>query len=110
MGAISLANARFWMPAVPEHGVSVLGLPTERSAKRQLPESAEDLLRTISTLLEAQISSAIEKRTAADFQAARQAAFGEYVELVLSFSKVARAVVKPSVLDRLASESFCELE
>lgn len=91
-------------------GVSLLGLPTARSAKRALTGSADEVVKTISTIVNEMILDVITKRTAEEFEAAAETAFPRYMALVLSFCKIAATIVPESVLARVSSESFCELE
>lgn len=109
MGSLTLAKNRFWFPAAPE-GVSLLGLPAERSAKRTLPGSADDILKTIASILDEMVFDVISRRTATDFEEAYNEAFPRYIDLVLAFAKVVSAVVPRSTIVRLSAESFCELE
>jgi hypothetical protein len=109
MSTLTLEKLHSWFPAKPE-GVSLLGLPAERSAKRRLPGSADDVLRTISSILNDILEDVIARQTAASFEEAVDDAFPRYVKLVMAFAKVASAMIRPQTLSRLASESFSELE
>lgn len=85
------------------------GSLSERSAK-QISGSADELLRNISTVMEDMVVSVIEKRTAADFEAARVEVFPKYLDMVLALSSVIRIMVPQQVIERLNREFFCELE
>jgi hypothetical protein len=95
---------------VASDGVSLLGLPTERSAKRQLSGTAEELIKTISALLDEIVLDVIDKRTEESFLEAFNAAFPNYARLVLSAGKIVKTVVPEQVITRLAADSYCELE
>jgi len=107
MQTLALSNG-MCVPAVDND--VFLGLPTEKSAKRQLSGSADRVIKTVGSLLNEMIFRVIEKRTAEEFQAAADEAFPTYVQLVLSTGKIVSAVVPPDVIVRLATESFSELE
>jgi hypothetical protein len=98
-----------WLPVHPE-GVSLLGLPAEQSAQRSLSGSADDVLKTIAKLRDEMLLDVISRRTAEEFDEAVEAVFPSYVKLVLAFAKIAAAVARPQAIQRLANESFAELE
>ena len=93
-----------------DDGVSLLGLPAKRSARRSLPGKAGDVLKTIASILDDMLVNAISQRTAADFQRVSTEAFPRYFELVMAFSRVVAAIVPRQTIGRLASESFSEIE
>src|SRR5687768_6270109 len=95
---------------VAQRGVSLLGLPAEKPAKRTLPGAADRVLRNISSLLDEMFADLITRRTAADFEAGVNAAFGDYVNLVLAFGRIASTQITREKLVRLGYESFSELE
>jgi hypothetical protein len=90
--------------------VGALGLPTERSAKRRLSPSGDDVLRSISVILDEMIEVAIAKRTAEDFAGAVSAALPRYMQLVLAFGQIVQTLTPRDTLLRLAEESLNELE
>ncbi len=83
---------------------------SERPAKQQLSGSAEELMRNISSVLNDLVLSTIDKRTAADFKAARKDAFPKYSEAVMALATLIRIVVPQNVIEKLNREFFCELE
>jgi hypothetical protein len=85
------------------------GSISEGSAK-QLPASADELLRNIFALLENLVLSVIEKRTAAEFSRARDEALPKYLDAVIALSSLTQLLVKSEVVERLNREFFCELE
>lgn len=91
-------------------GVTLLGLPTERTAKRRLSNSADDIIKTIASVLDAIIEDVIQKRTAVEFQMAADEAFPQYISLVLSVDRIIGTLVPRATISRLSSESFSELE
>ena len=98
----------FFAPATD--GASLLGLPTERAAKRRLPGQADEVLTSISSIMDEIVLGAIEKRTAKEFLAYFDERFSQYARLVVSFGRIVSVVVPKPAIARLAAESFCELE
>lgn len=88
---------------------SFLRFPSKRSA-RQISVSTEELLKNIADIHNQIIFGVIEKRTATEFRAARDEAFPKYLHLMRAVSDLARVLIPPQVLERLANESFSELE
>jgi hypothetical protein len=109
MNTVTSDNPLAWLPTHPA-GVSLFGLPAERSAKRSLPGTADDVLRAISSILDGMLMEVIAHRTASEFTEAVHEAMPRYVNLVLAFAKLATAVVRPQTMQRLTHESFAELE
>jgi hypothetical protein len=91
-------------------GVPLLGIPAEHSAKRQLSGSADEVVRSIATVLDQMIMGVIQKRTAEEFKDAYMQVFGHYMQLVCGLSSVISSIVPKNVVVRLTYESFCELE
>jgi hypothetical protein len=108
----AMALSRGWGMATAASAGEALGIPGSISegAARQLPGSAEILMRTTNGLLEDCILSAIEKRTAADFIAWRGESFDQYFNAVLGLPSLIKLVVPQHLIDRLNREFFCELE
>lgn len=97
------------MPMV-NAGIRLLGLPAEKSAKKQLTGSADEVVRTIASLVDQIVSGAVEKRTAAEYIDSHKASFQTYVQLVVALAGIVSAVVPNDVLSRLTTDSFSELE
>ena len=93
-----------------DESVSLLGLPAKRSAKRSLPGKADEVLKTIASILDDMLTDVISQRTSTDFQRASSEAFPRYVGLVLAFSKIVSTIVPRQTIVRLTSESFSEIE
>jgi len=89
--------------------LAFVGFPSKRATK-QLSGSAEEALKSVITLLEQMIAGTVEKRTAAEFNAAYEEAFQNYARLMFALGCLIRAVVPANVIDRVTSESFCEME
>jgi hypothetical protein len=87
-----------------------LGLPTARSAKKQLTVTAEDVLRSIVVIVDEMLRNVLSNRTAPEFEAAAREAFPRYVDLTLAFGRVVSATMPKETLARLSAESLCELE
>jgi hypothetical protein len=108
MGEVLTISREFGMIKAGE----LLAIPetiSERSA-RQIPVSAEQLLRNISGVLENLVLSVIERRSGAEFEAARSAVFPQYLDAVLALSSLIQILVPQQAIERLNSEGFCELE
>jgi len=86
-----------------------VGLPTERSAK-QLSGSVEDVVKTIANVIDQIILSAIERRTALDFRAFWKEVFPNYARVMFATGTLAKALIPPHALERVISESLCEME
>jgi hypothetical protein len=89
--------------------LTFVGVPSKKSA-RELSVSAGELFQGIKRVLDNLLLRAIESRTAAEFEATRDAVFPDYYKTVAALSNLARVIVPAQVLDRLAVESFSELE
>jgi hypothetical protein len=105
----AMVLSRGWGMASAGEALTLPG-PISESAARQLPGSAEILMRTIYELLESCILAAIEKRSGADFKEWRNACFAQYFNAVLGLPSLMKFIVPPNVIDRLNREFFCELE
>jgi hypothetical protein len=78
----------------------LLALPgkiSEQHAKR-LTGSAEQIIRTISSLLDELVAGIIEKRTATEFSAARDEVFVQYFSAIRALSDLVRIVVPKTLL------------
>jgi len=89
--------------------LAFLGLPSKRTG-RQLSASAEELMRNIATILDQIITGAIEKRTAQEFIAVRDATFPDYARVMLALANLVSTIVPVLVLERITLESLSELE
>lgn len=105
----AMVLSRGWGMVSAGEALTLPGVISEAAA-RQLPGSAEILMKTTYALLEDCILSAIEKRSAADFIAWRSASFSQYCNAVLGLPSLIQFVVPRHVIERLNREFFCELE
>src|SRR5882672_6860010 len=96
--------------AANSEGIRLLGLPAEKSAEKQLPGSADEVVKTIASLLDQMVMSAIDQRTAQEFVSVQAEVFPKYVQLVVSLAAIVSTIVPSPVLSRLTAESFSELE
>jgi hypothetical protein len=90
--------------------LTLLGLPAEQSAQRELNSFAIDgVRRHIASLRTALVMDLLDTRTRDEFQQAFQSSFPNYVRLLRSFSELA-ATMPPQRMARLSLESLDELE
>jgi hypothetical protein len=95
---------------IDAQSVGLIGLPAEKPAQRSLPGAADDLLRSISQMLDRMILEVISKRTATEFKSAQDQIFADYVSLSVAFARVASKAIDRKAIAKLNAESFCELE
>jgi hypothetical protein len=94
----------------PLEGLLSFLAPRSRRSARELSESTVEVFNGVAGVVERLLMNVIEKRTAAEFDAAFTEAFQKYVVVTLASSRFAQAMVPPDVVDRLTRESICELE
>jgi hypothetical protein len=109
MNTLTLQPGMLESPA-SSAGIRLLGLPAEQSAKKQLSGSADEVVKTIASVLEQLFVVAIDKRTAQEFLAVKAEVFPKYMQVVVSLAAIVSATVPPAVISRLTAESFSELE
>lgn len=108
------------MEAVLEHGHqrslcnlgdlrALVGLPSKRAAT-ELSDSVQEIFKVTSGVLDSLLVRAIEQRTAREFIAARNAVFDQYWKTSTALSGLAQVILQSRTIDRLVSESFCEME
>jgi hypothetical protein len=90
--------------------VQLLGIPSEKSAKRDLSGSADEVVKAIAKVVDQMFMTVIQTRTADQFRAAYEQVFTPYMQLVLSLSTIVSNIVPKAVLVRVARDSFSELE
>jgi hypothetical protein len=100
---------RFGFPTIAD-GSSQLGLPAERTAKQRLSGSADEVVKTITKILDEMILEVISSRTTAEFNTALVESFPKYVDLVMSYARIVSSIVPKGVQARLVAESFSEFE
>lgn len=96
--------------ATNSEGIRLLGLPAEKSAEKQLSGSADEVVKTIASVLNQMVMSAIDQRAANEFVSVQAEVFPKYVQLVVSLAAIVSTIVPSPVLSRLTAESFSELE
>jgi hypothetical protein len=89
--------------------IPFVGFHSKRSAK-QLSGSAEELVRSIATVIDQWTIGAIEKRTAAEFHAVWNEVFPSYANVMFALGKLAHALIPANVLQQVALDSLCEME
>jgi len=85
------------------------GLQSESQEKR-VSATGMQILRSIGSVVDELLMSTIEKRTAAEFIAARAEVFPKYFDAVRAVSDLARIIIPRPVLELLTSDSFSEAE
>jgi hypothetical protein len=90
--------------------ITLIGLPSEKSARQQLSGTVDDLVKAVATLIEGMLTSAIEKRSANEFRAAVQDFFPVYFRSLAAVSGILHASAPRHAVESLVNESFCELE
>jgi len=108
MSTLALTQ-RFGFPSIAD-GATQLGLPAARPAKQQLSGSADEVVKTIAAILDEMLLDVISKRTAAEFVEARNDRFPKYIDLVMSYARIASSIIPRHVQIRLVAESFSEFE
>jgi len=94
----------------PLEGVLAFLASRSKKSARELSEPAGEVFKGVAGILDQFLTTAIEKRTAAEFRAAFGDLFPKYAAMTLALSRFASAIVPPDVVDRLTRESICELE
>jgi hypothetical protein len=93
--------------------LNLVGLPSKSTGGDRAGEisaGANELVRTIVTVVDDLVSDTLEKRTSADFTAARKEVFPKYFAAMRALGDLGRIVLPKQTLTRLSSEWFCELE
>jgi hypothetical protein len=91
--------------------LKLVGLPSETEhAAKQLSGSANELIRTVVSIIDGLVLCALEKRTAQDFVTARNEVFPQYFAAMRAMGDLIRIVVPQPARERLIAESLSELE
>jgi hypothetical protein len=91
--------------------LTVIGFVSERDkSAKNLPVNVDGIIERVQATLDELVCYAIEKRTAAEFRAAREQVFPKYFTAVLGLSHLVRVMVPKHTLEALSNESFSELE
>jgi len=93
--------------------LKLIGLPSEVSETEHTTEimgRANDLVRTVVSVVDDLVSIAIEKRTADDFGSSRAEVFPQYFVAMRALGDLARIVLPKQTIERLSAEWFSGLE
>jgi|ERR1700733_10508857 hypothetical protein len=93
--------------------LKLVGMPSEREREvsaAKISASANELFRTVLSIIDDLLLGAIEKRTAEDFSMTRAEAFPQYFAAMRALGDLIKIVVPRATIERMVSESFCELE
>jgi hypothetical protein len=89
--------------------IPFVGFPSKRTTK-QLSGSADELVKNITTIIDQMLTGAIEKRTAAEFNAAWTEVLPNYARVMGALGALSKALIPPLVLEQVTSDSLCEME
>jgi hypothetical protein len=106
----SIALSRGWGIANAGEALALPGAKTAESTARDVPVSAEGMIRALYDGIENLIFAAIGRKSSSDFQAIRAEIYPTYYNAALAFPSLARVVLPPHVMERINREFFCELE
>ena len=91
--------------------LKLVGLPSAKERRTEnIVGAANELIRTVVTVIDDLVSASIEKRTAEDFVAARAELFPQYFVAMRALGDLGRIVLPKQTLDRLSAEWFSQLE
>ncbi|HEX3892617.1 MAG TPA: hypothetical protein VHW46_08595 [Terracidiphilus sp.] len=93
----------------PRENLAFLALPAKHASAR-VTGTTNDMFKAAQAILNQAITEVCSRRTAAEFEAARQAVFAQYMLVTIAMGNVISAVVEPKVIERLSWESFSEME
>jgi hypothetical protein len=105
----AIALSQQWGIANAGVALALPGSKTAKTVAREIP-SASEIMTRVYAALENLVLITIEKRSGAEFQEVRKTLFGTYSNAALALAPLANIVFPPHALDRMARESFCELE
>lgn len=94
--------------------LKLIGLPSEKerslAAAKELSASANEVINTVQSVIDGLVLCTIEQHTRADFEKVRSAVFPSYFTAMRALGDLVKIVVPPQAIERIISESFCELE
>lgn len=91
--------------------LETVALPSKKEhAAKQLSGSASDLVTSVVSIIDEMILSLLEKRTAEEFEQARDLAFPQYLSAMVALSALVKLAVPKPVFDRIVAESLSEQE
>ena len=88
----------------------LVGLPSQRRSKGELPPPAEEILKGISSFVDGLLLRAIAAQNKKDFTEVRAAVFERYAIALASFARLIQRMVTGPVIETVLRECFCELE
>lgn len=103
--AIALPNPNF-----AEVLSKVIGLPSEKEQAAKLVDGARDLIRNVVAVTDNLITTCVEKRTVEEFTSTRAAVFPQYFTAMRALGDLIGIIFPPSAIERLSSESLCQME
>lgn len=95
----------------PTEMLETVALPSEKDkTAKKLSGSASDLLRSVVTIIDEMVVSALEKRTAEEFVKTRDQLFPQYLSAMAALSVLIKVSVPKQTMDRIVAESLSEQE
>jgi hypothetical protein len=92
-----------------EGSLSFLASCSQKSA-RELSAPTVEVFKGIRSAVNELLVNIIQKRTREEFRSAFALSFPKYMEMALSLSYFAQAIVPPATIERLTREAICEME
>jgi hypothetical protein len=89
--------------------LAFLAVPAKRSSE-QVSHTTEQLVKTISVMLNRILGDVTATRTREEFAASTRVNFPAYAQIMMAMGTLISAAVEQSVIDRLTYESLSELE
>src|SRR4051812_1549616 len=107
----SCPTIAFPRPSIAEL-LKLVGLPSKAESDQAAEAigSPNHLVRTIVSVVDNLVSTAMEKRTAEDFSKARAEVFPQYFAAMRALGDLAPLVLPAQAIERLSAEWFCVLE
>ena len=90
--------------------LAFVGIPSKRRSVGELSGALEKILKDVAQIVDERLMRVIETRTQEEFANARKEVFGDYLGAVKALSDLVRIVAPSQVIERIAAESFNELE
>ncbi len=95
----------------PRDLLEVVGLPSDvEHAPKQLSVTANDLLRSVVSLIDDLVLRTLKERTKEDFEKRRTEVFAQYFKAMVSLGVLIRIAVPKKDVVRLTAESLSKLE
>jgi hypothetical protein len=87
-----------------------IGIPSKRKSAGRVPSEIETILESITKILDELLLTAIGAKTCQEFRRTREKVFGRYFSAVKALSDLVHVMLPNQIVERLTSQSFCELE